>query len=194
MPAARVPLPTSPRPTTGTKGSSAAVTTAKPSDVNPTSYDDKDAKIFADSLSMTQYVWTRQDKETKGQKVDALNASKEMAAYNRFLVEKFVANMTVPSSATLVENSSSQYVYLLSFTIDAKGKINNINPEKSFGPFKAVTLADDGENGMMIASMTKALAKCSPVKVPPGGVPPWYMLLKYEPNTGKVFIANMNSI
>ena len=117
-----------------------------------------------------------------------------MAAYNKGLVEKFVSNMTVPNSATLVENSSNQYVYLVSFMIDSKGKIKNISTEKSYGQFTAVNLADDTENATMTASITQALGKCSPVKVPPSGISPWYMLLKYEPNTGKVFVANLNTI
>ena len=191
MPApARVALPSKNRPTTGT-------TPAKPATPAPVAdlgYDAKSAQAFADSVGNPQYVWTRQDKATKGQKATAVNATSEASAYNRGLVEKFVANMTVPNSATLVENSASQYVYLLSFMIDEKGKIKNINSEKQFGPCTAVNLADDGENATMTASITQALAKCSPVKVPSAGVPPWYMLLKYEPNTGKVFVANLNTI
>lgn len=157
-------------------------------------YDDKEAQSFADSVGNPQYVWTRQDTETKGKKAAALNASKEMHEYNRKLVENFVSHMTVPNSATLVENSSNKYVYLFSFTIDSKGKISHIHSENSYGQFTALNLADDSENSKMTASITDALAKCSPVKVPPAGISPWYMLLRYEPNTGKVFVANLNTI
>ena len=143
---------------------------------------------------MPQYVWTRNDKATKGQKTDALNASKEMSAYNKQLVEKFVANMVVPNNATLVENSQSKYLYLISFTIDAKGKISHINSEKTYGNFNAVNLADDDENKTMTNAITQALSKCSPLAVPPAGIAPWYMLLRFEPNTGKVYVANLNTI
>ena len=156
-------------------------------------YDDKAAQSFADSVSMPQYVWTRKDAATKGHKASAL-ATKEMAEYNKTLVEKFVANMTVPNQATLVDNSQSNYVYLISFTVDAKGKIAHINSEKSYGQFNAVNLADDNTNRAMLATITQALTRCSPVAVPPAGDAPWYMLLKYEPNTGKVFVANLNTI
>jgi hypothetical protein len=188
MPPARVAVPTKNRPTTGTSHTQTPPA-ATPVDLG---YDDKAAEAFAGAVTVPQLVWTRQDPVTKGQK--AVNTSKEMHAYNRGLVEKFVSNMVVPNNATLVENSTAQYLYLISFTIDAKGKIIHINSEKSYGQYNALNLADDNENAAMTASITKALAKCSPVKVPPAGISPWYMLLRYEPNTGKVFVAHLNTI
>jgi len=197
VPQPKAPASTKPQPTTGTTTTTTTTTTgAAAATVAPatsTGYDETAAQAFIDSVSSPQYVWTKQEK-TKKSKASAANTSKEMAAYNRTIVEKFVANMSVPNSATLVENSSSKYVYLLSFTIDAKGKISKINSESSYGPFTAVHLADDSENSLMTNSAIQALSKCSPVKVPPAGTAPWYMLLKYDPNTGKVFVAHLNSI
>jgi hypothetical protein len=192
MPPARVAVPTTKRPTTGT--STAKTPAAAASAAANLGYDDRAAQDFADGVSTPQLVWTRQDPATKGQKASALNATKEMASYNKLLVEKFVANMSVPNSATLVENSSTEYLYLLSFTIDIKGKISHIHAEKTYGKLNAVNLGDDRENAGITNSMVSALNKCSPLKVPPTGISPWYMLLKYEPNTGKVFVANLNTI
>jgi len=158
-----------------------------------TAYDEIAAKVFADAVSQPQYVWNQADSKKKG-KTSVANVSKELAAYNRTIVEKFVANMTVPDGSTLVENSSAMYVYLMSFSVDAKGNISKIKSESTFGPFTALHLADDGENSKMTAGVVQALSKCSPLPKPPAGTPPWYMLLRYEPNTGKVFVANLNTI
>lgn len=184
--------PTKGQPTTGTTAAATTPATSQPAATSNV-YDEKAAQAFADSVGLPQYVWTKQENATAAGKAKAALISKEMAAYNKSIVEKFVANMTVPNSATLVENSSNQYVYLISFTIDGSGKISKINSERSFGQFNALHLADDNENAAMTNSITTALAKCSPLKVPPVGTSPWYMLLKFEPNTGKVFVANLNS-
>jgi hypothetical protein len=185
----RVAVPTAKQPTTGT----AATKVATPVD-NSGTYDEKEASEFANAAGLPQYLWNRQSSTTKGQKDATAELAKEVKAYHRMLVEKFVANMSVPNSATLVENSTTNYLYLVSFTIDAKGKINNVNSVKSFGPLNAVNLADDNENALMTSSVKGAISKCSPVKLPPSGVAPWYMLLKYEPNSGKVFVTNVNAI
>lgn len=184
--------PTKGQPTTGTTAAATTPATSQPAATSNV-YDEKAAQAFADSVGLPQYVWTKQENATAAGKAKAALISKEMAAYNKSIVEKFVANMTVPNSATLVENSSNQYVYLISFTIDGSGKISKINSERSFGQFNALHLADDNENAAMTNSITSALAKCSPLQVPPVGTSPWYMLLKFEPNTGKVFVANLNS-
>jgi hypothetical protein len=189
----RVPVPSVHRPTTGTKGNATA-TPAKPVDTSGI-YDEKEATDFATSVGAPAYLWNKQpDKTIKTQKAEANTSSKEMAAYNKSLVQKFVSNMSVPNSATLVESSSANYLYLLSFTIDADGKIKNINSEKSAGPLSAVNLADDTENASMTSTITSALTKCSPVKKPTAGLPPWNMMLKYEPNTGKVFVSQVNAL
>jgi hypothetical protein len=187
-------IPQAKQTTKSTTTTTTTTATTPAATSNSTIYDDKEAKDFADNVTMPQYVWTRNDKKTKGQKTDALNASKEMSAYNRQLVEKFVANMVVPNNATLVESSQSKYLYLISFTIDGKGKINHVNSEKTYGSFNAVNIADDNENKMMTSAITQALSKCSPLAVPPAGIAPWYMLLRFEPNTGKVYVANLNTI
>jgi len=181
--------PTKTQPTTGTAAATPATGTA----VSATSYDETAARVFADAVSQPQYIWNQQTSSKKG-KTSAANVSKELASYNRTIVEKFVANMSVPDSATLVENSSAMYVYLLSFSIDAKGNISKIKSESTFGPFTALHLADVNENAKMTSSVVQALSKCSPVPPLPTGVPPWYMLLRYEPNSGKVFVANCNTI
>jgi hypothetical protein len=185
-----VAVPTAKRPTTGTTGTTPA---AKPPDTS-NGYDDKEARDFANAAGMPQLLWTRQDQQAKGPKTAAADIAKEVSAYHRMIVEKFVANMSVPNSATLVENSSINYIYLISFTIDAKGKISNINSAKSVGSINAVTLTDDNENAVMTASIKRAVAACSPVKTPPTGMAPWYMMLKYEPNSGKVFVTNISSL
>jgi hypothetical protein len=188
---ARVAVPSASHGTTGTKTGTTAA--PKGPDVNPYGYDEKEAKEFAAAASMPQFLWTKQD-TARGQKSVALNDKKEMSDYHKTFVEKFVSKMEVPSTATLVESASAKYLYLYSFAIDKSGKIININSENSYGPFTAVHLADDNENAALSSAVAKALAKCSPVKVPPVGNAPWYMLLKYEPDTGKVFVSHLNSM
>ena len=185
----RVPVPGAKGPTTGTTKAATPAKTAE----SANAYDEKEAAEFSKAAGIPQYLWTKQDQPAKGATSPA-EIAKEVKAYHRMFVEKFVANMSVPNSATLVENSSTNYVYLISFTIDAKGKIINVDSVKSFGQLNAVNLADDNENATMTNSIKIAVIKCSPVKTPPTGIAPWYMLLKYEPNSGKVFVTNVTGL
>jgi hypothetical protein len=157
-------------------------------------YDEAGAKAFADSVSMPQYLWTRREVETKGQKIVAVNTSKEMAAFNRGIAEKFSSSLIIPNSATLVESTTPNYVYLFSFTIDAKGKITHINNENSFANIKAVNMADPNENGAFVSAISSAIGHCAPALPPADVKAPVYMILRYEASSGKTYVANLNTI
>jgi hypothetical protein len=114
-------------------------------------------------------------------------------SYIKDLSQAIQTNVAVPGSAQLVETANRKYSYLVSFVVKNSGQISNITTEKQVGTLTSVPLADDEENSQVEKAITRALGKVSPVKVPPAGFAPWYMLLKYDLSSGNVFVACLNA-
>lgn len=165
-------------------------------------YDETAAKAFSEAISTEpQYVWLSPDRpspaaQSKFQQNRVLASTEtlnRLDSYIKDLSQSIQANVSVPGSAQLVETANRKYSYLVSFVVKNSGQISNITTEKQVGALSSVPLADDDENGQVVKAITKALGKVSPVKVPPAGFAPWYMLLKYDVNSGSVFVACLNA-
>ncbi len=165
-------------------------------------YDEAAAKAFSEAISTEpQYVWLSPDRpspaaQSKFQQNRVLASTEtlnRLDSYIKDLSQSIQANVSVPGSAQLVETANRKYSYLVSFVVKNSGQISNITTEKQVGALSSVPLADDDENGQVVKAITKALGKVSPVKVPPAGFAPWYMLLKYDVNSGNVFVACLNA-
>ncbi|MBA4074253.1 MAG: hypothetical protein C0508_04365 [Cyanobacteria bacterium PR.023] len=165
-------------------------------------YDEAAAKAFSEAISTEpQYVWLSPDRpspaaQSKFQQNRVLASTEtlnRLDTYIKDLSQSIQANVSVPGSAQLVETANRKYSYLVSFVVKNSGQISNITNEKQVGALSSVPLADDDENGQVVKAITKALGKVSPVKVPPAGFAPWYMLLKYDVNSGNVFVACLNA-
>lgn len=165
-------------------------------------YDEAAAKAFSEAVSTEpQYVWLSPDRpspaaQSKFQQNRVLASTEtlnRLDSYIKDLSQSIQANMSVPGSAQLVETANRKYSYLVSFVVKNSGQISNVTTEKQVGALSSVPLADDDENSQVEKAITKALSKVSPVKVPPAGFAPWYMLLKYDVNSGSVFVACLNA-
>ncbi len=165
-------------------------------------YDESAAKAFSQAVSSEpQYVWLSPDRpsaasQSKFQQNRVLASSEQLNrldSYIKDLSQAIQTNVAVPGSALLVETANRKYTYLVSFVVKNSGQISNITTEKQVGTLTSVPLADDEENSQVEKAITRALGKVSPVKVPPAGFAPWYMLLKYEVNSGNVFVACLNA-
>ena len=165
-------------------------------------YDETAAKAFSDAVSTEpQYIWLSPDRpspasQSKFQQNRVLASTEtlnRLDSYIQDLSQSIQANMSVPGSAQLVETANRKYSYLVSFVVKNSGQISNITTEKQVGNLSSVRLADDNENSQVEKAITKALGKVSPVKVPPAGFAPWYMLLKYDVNSGRVLVACLNA-
>ncbi len=165
-------------------------------------YDEAAAKDFSEAVSTEpQYVWLSPDRpsaasQSKFQQNRVLASTEtlnRLDTYIKDLSQSIQANVSVPGSAQLVETANRKYSYLVSFVVKNSGQISNINTEKQVGALSSVPLADDDENSQVVKAITKALGKVSPVKVPPAGFAPWYMLLKYDVSSGSVFVACLNA-
>lgn len=179
--------------------SSAAAATEK--STTP-AFDDKAFREFVGSLKEPQYVWLSPDHASAA--VDPKNAFKQtktlanadqlgrMDNYIKELTGKVQSYLSVPSTATLVE-SNQKYIYLITFTLRERGQMANFRVEPQLGPFSTVPLADDNESNAVVGAINKALTKASPMPTPPVGFAPWYMVLKYEVNSGKVMLACLNA-
>ncbi|CAN5247377.1 hypothetical protein BH11CYA1_BH11CYA1_05580 [soil metagenome] len=165
-------------------------------------YDESAAKAFSQAVSSEpQYVWLSPDRpspasQSKFQQNRVLASTEQLSrldSYIKELSQSIQGNLYVPGSAQLVETTNRKYSYLISFVVKNNGQITNVTSEKQVGTLTSTPLADDDENGQVVKAITKALAKVSPVKVPPAGFAPWYMLLKYEVSSGKVLVACLNA-
>ncbi len=165
-------------------------------------YDESAAKAFSQAVSSEpQYVWLSPDRpsaasQSKFQQNRTLASSEQLNrldSYIKDLSQSIQTNVSVPGSAQLVETANRKYSYLVSFVVKNSGQISNITSEKQVGTLTSVPLADDEENSQVEKAITRALGKVSPVKVPPAGFAPWYMLLKYDLNSGNVFVACLNA-
>ena len=165
-------------------------------------YDESAAKAFSQAVSSEpQYVWLSPDRpspasQSKFQQNRVLASSEQLSrldSYIKDLSQSIQTNVAVPGSAQLVETANRKYTYLVSFVVKNSGQISNITTVKQVGTLTSVPLADDEENSEVEKAITRALGKVSPVKVPPAGLAPWYMLLKYEVNSGNVFVACLNA-
>lgn len=168
----------------------------------PAAFDEKAFRTFVDSLKEPQYVWLSPDRSSAA--VDPKNAFKQtktlanadqlgaMDSYIKDLTTRVQANLSVPSTATLVE-SNLKYSYLITFTIREKGQIANFQVEKQIGPFTTVPLADDNESASVVQAINNALTKATPMPTPPVGFAPWYMVLQYDVNSGRMILACLNS-
>ncbi len=165
-------------------------------------YDVAAAKEFTKAVSSSpQYVWLSPDRPSPASqtqfKQNRLLATAEqlnkLDTYIKDLTQRIQNNLSVPGTAQLVETSNRKYNYLVSFVVKNNGQITNINNEDKAGTLTAVTLSDDTENSDVVQAINRALIKSSPVKVPPAGFAPWYMLMKYDVNTGKVLVACLNA-
>lgn len=165
-------------------------------------YDESAAKAFSQAVSSEpQYVWLSPDRpsaasQSKFQQNRVLASSEQLNrldSYIKDLSQAIQTNVAVPGSAQLVETTNRKYSYLVSFVVKNSGQISNITTEKQVGTLTSVPLADDEENSQVEKAITRALSKVSPVKVPPAGFAPWYMLLQYDVNSGNVFVACLNA-
>ncbi|MBP6743863.1 hypothetical protein KA344_01470 [bacterium] len=165
-------------------------------------YDESAAKAFSQAVSSEpQYVWLSPDRpspasQSKFQQNRVLASSEQLNrldSYIKDLSQAIQTNVAVPGSAQLVETANRKYSYLVSFVVKNSGQISNITTEKQVGTLTSVPLADDEENSQVEKAITRALGKVSPVKVPPAGFAPWYMLLKYDLSSGNVFVACLNA-
>lgn len=187
--------------TTTTDGST-TVRRKKRRKADAPAYDEAAAKAFSEAISTEpQYVWLSPDRpspaaQSKFQQNRVLASTEtlnRLDSYIKDLSQSIQANVSVPGSAQLVETANRKYSYLVSFVVKNSGQISNITTEKQVGALSSVPLADDDENSQVVKAITKALGKVSPVKVPPAGFAPWYMLLKYDVNSGTVFVACLNA-
>ncbi len=165
-------------------------------------YDVAAAKAFSQAVSSSpQYVWLSPDRPSPASqtqfKQNRVLASAEqlnrLDTYIKDLTQRIQTNLSVPGSAQLVETSNRKYNYLVSFVVKNNGQITNITSQDKAGTLTAVTLSDDTENSDIVQALTRALTKSSPVKVPPAGFAPWYMLMKYDVTSGKVLVACLNA-
>jgi len=165
-------------------------------------YDISAAKEFSQAVSASpQYVWLSPDRPSPASqyqfKQNRVLASTEqlgrLDSYIKDLTRRIQSNLSVPQTAQLVEMSNRKYNYLVSFVVKNNGQIANVTTEKQAGSLTAVPLADDSENSDVVKALTRALTKSAPVKVPPAGFAPWYMLMKYDVNSGKLFVACLNA-
>ena len=188
--------------TTTTDGTTTTVRRKKRRKADGPAYDEAAAKAFSEAVSTEpQYVWLSPDRpspaaQSKFQQNRVLASTEtlnRLDTYIKDLSQSIQANVSVPGSAQLVETANRKYTYLVSFVVKNSGQISNITSEKQVGALSAVPLADDDENGQVVKAITKALGKVSPVKVPPAGFAPWYMLLKYDVSSGNVFVACLNA-
>lgn len=188
--------------TTTTDGTTTTVRRKKRRKGDGPAYDEAAAKAFSEAISTEpQYVWLSPDRpspasQSKFQQNRVLASTEtlnRLDTYIKDLSQSIQANVSVPGSAQLVETANRKYSYLVSFVVKNSGQISNITNEKQVGALSSVPLADDDENGQVVKAITKALGKVSPVKVPPAGFAPWYMLLKYDVNSGNVFVACLNA-
>ncbi len=175
---------------------------ADSSQVVSPAYDESAAKAFSQAVSSEpQYVWLSPDRpspasQSKFQQNRVLASSEQLNrldSYIKDLSQSIQTNLSVPGSAQLVETANRKYSYLISFVVKNSGQITNISSEKQVGTLSSVPLADDDENGQVVKAISRALGKVSPVKVPPAGFAPWYMLLKYDVNSGNVMVACLNA-
>lgn len=156
-----------------------------------------------DSLKEPQYVWLSPDRSSAA--VDPKNAFKQtktlanadqlsrMDSYIKDLTNKVQANLVVPSTATLVESTNRKYSYLITFTLRERGQMANFQVEKQLGPYTTVALADDNESAAVVSAINKALTSASPMPTPPVGFAPWYMVMQYDVNSGRIILACLNS-
>ncbi len=188
--------------TTTTDGTTTTVRRKKRRKADAPVYDEEAAKAFSEAISTEpQYVWLSPDRpspaaQSKFQQNRVLASTEtlnRLDSYIKDLSQSIQANVSVPGSAQLVETANRKYSYLISFVVKNSGQISNITSEKQVGALSSVPLADDDENSQVVKAITKALGKVSPVKVPPAGFAPWYMLLKYDVNSGNVFVACLNA-
>lgn len=188
--------------TTTTDGTTTTVHRKKRRKADGPAYDEAAAKAFSEAISTEpQYVWLSPDRpspaaQSKFQQNRVLASTEtlnRLDSYIKDLSQSIQANVSVPGSAQLVETANRKYSYLVSFVVKNSGQISNITTEKQVGALSSVPLADDDENSQVVKAITKALGKVSPVKVPPAGFAPWYMLLKYDVNSGNVFVACLNA-
>jgi len=165
-------------------------------------YDTAAAKEFTLAVSSSpQYVWLSPDRPSPASqshfRQKRVLASTEtlgrLDTYIKDLTQRIQTNLTVPSSAQLVETSNRKYNYLVSFVVKNSGQIANVTTEDKVGTLSAVPITDDSENNSIVQALKSALAKSAPVKVPPAGFAPWYMLMKYDVTTGKVLVACLNA-
>jgi hypothetical protein len=166
-------------------------------------FDEKAFRSFVDSLKEPQYVWLSPDRSSAA--VDPKNAFKQtktlanadqlsrMDSYIKDLTNKVQANLVVPSTATLVESTNRNYSYLITFTLRERGQMANFQVEKQLGPFTTEALADDNESAAVVSAINKALTSASPMPTPPVGFAPWYMVMKYDVNSGRIILACLNS-
>lgn len=202
-----VTAPSSTGDTTATAGSSTDDTVTpvrrkKRKRADAAVYDESAAKAFSQAVNNEpQYVWLSPDRpspasQSKFQQNRVLASTEQLSrldSYIKDLSQSIQTNVSVPGSAQLVETANRKYSYLVSFVVKNSGQISNITTEKQVGTLTSVPLADDEENSQVEKAITRALGKVSPVKVPPAGFAPWYMLLKYEVNSGNVFVACLNA-
>lgn len=166
-------------------------------------FDEKAFRSFVDSLKEPQYVWLSPDRSSAA--VDPKNAFKQtktlanadqlsrMDSYIKDLTNKVQANLVVPSTATLVESTNRNYSYLITFTLRERGQMANFQVEKQLGPFTTEALADDNESAAVVSAINKALTSASPMPTPPVGFAPWYMVMKYDVNSGRIILACLNT-
>jgi hypothetical protein len=181
----------------------AAATTNSNNAAAAPAFDEKAFRSFVDSLKEPQYVWLSPDRSSAA--VDPKNAFKQtktlanadqlsrMDSYIKDLTNKVQANLVVPSTATLVESTNRNYSYLITFTLRERGQMANFQVEKQLGPFTTEALADDNESAAVVSAINKALTSASPMPTPPVGFAPWYMVMKYDVNSGHIILACLNS-
>lgn len=181
----------------------AAATTNSNTAAAAPAFDEKAFRSFVDSLKEPQYVWLSPDRSSAA--VDPKNAFKQtktlanadqlsrMDSYIKDLTNKVQANLVVPSTATLVESTNRKYSYLITFTLRERGQMANFQVEKQLGPYTTVALADDNESAAVVSAINKALTSASPMPTPPVGFAPWYMVMQYDVNSGRIILACLNS-
>lgn len=168
-------------------------------------YDAAAVRAFSQAVGGTpQYVWLSAPKAAAGVTVGQyqLKENKLLAssvkssafdAYIKDLTKLIESNLSVPQSSQLVEMTNRKYKYLISFVVKNNGQISNIVSEKQAGSITSEPLADDGENSQVVNALSRALTRSAPLKTPPSGFAPWYMVMQYDVTTGRVLLACLNA-
>jgi hypothetical protein len=164
-------------------------------------YDPAAVRAFSQAVGGTpQYVWLSAPKTTtvnqyqiKESKLLPTATTSAFDTYIKDLTKRVESNLSVPQSAQLVEMTNRKYKYLISFMVKSNGQISNITSEKQAGSITSEPLADDGENAQIVQALSRALTRSAPVKTPPSGFAPWYMVMQYDVNSGKLLLACLNA-